>query len=152
MYTQQDRIQVRGKIIKNSVIAGVVTAALIALYVVGLIQRWKIGVMVIGAAIFAVLCFAWLLFIWPWVRYAFFLRDMETGLTRVLTGSIVEISEQEDYQDGVRVLPVRILLAEEQDERIVYLNATKTEHFPKQGDAVQLHCYGRHIKEIVYAK
>lgn len=148
MYTQQDKIQVRGRIIKYSVITGVVIAALLALYVVGLIQRWKIGVMALGGAIFAVICFGWLMFIWPCVRYAFFLKDMTNGLTRVVKGSIVEVSAQEDYQDGVRVLPVRILLAEEQDERIVYLNATKAEGFPKSGTNVELSCYGRHIKEF----
>lgn len=148
MYTQQDKIQVRGRIIKYSVITGIVTAALLALYVVGLIQRWEIAVMALGGAMFAAICFGWLMFIWPCVRYAFFLKDMSEGLTRVVAGSIVEVSEQEDYQDGVRVLPVRILLAEEDDERIVYLNATKAEGFPKPGANVQLSCYGRHIKEV----
>ena len=151
MYTQQDKIQVRGRIIKYCTITGIFTAALIALYVVGLIQRWKIGVMATGGAIFAVICFGWLMFIWPCVRYSFFLRDMTNGLTRVVTGSIVEVSQQEDYQDGVRVLPVRIFLDEEQDERIVYLNATKAEGFPKAGTQVELRCYGRHIKEVVSA-
>lgn len=151
MYTQQDRIQVRGRIIKYCVITGIFTAALLALYVVGLIQRWKIGVMATGGAIFAVICFGWLMFIWPCVRYSLFLRDMTNGLTRVVAGSIVEVSAQEDYQDGVRVLPVRVLLTEEQDERIVYLNATKAEGFPKAGTQVELQCYGRHIKEVVTA-
>lgn len=151
MYTQQDKIQVRGRIVKYSIVTGVVMAALIALYVVGLVQRWEIGVMVTGGAMFAVMCFGWLMFIWPCVRYTFFLRDMTEGLTRVVAGSIVEVSQQEDYQDGVRVLPVRIFLTEEQDERIVYLNATKAEGFPKPGAQVELRCYGRHIKEVVSA-
>lgn len=152
MYTQQDKIQVRGRIVKYSVITGVITAALIALYVVGLIQRWEVGVMVTGGAMFAVICFGWLMFIWPCVRYFFFLKDMDTGLTRTLKGSIVEVSGQEDYQDGVRVLPVRILLSEEQDERIVYLNVSKAEDFPKEGTAVELNCYGRHIKQVIPAR
>lgn len=152
MYTQQDRIQVRERIVKYSIVTGVVMAALIALYVVGLIQRWEAGVMIVGGAMFAVFCFAWLMFIWPCLRYSFFLKDMGEGLTRTVTGSIVEVSSQEDYQDGVRVLPVRIFLTEEQDERIVYLNATKAEGFPKAGTAVELNCFGRHIKEVASAK
>lgn len=151
MYTQQDRIQVRERIIKYSIVTGVVMAALVALYVVSLIQRWKVCVMAVGAAIFAVICFGWLMFIWPCVRYSCFLKDMEKGLTRVLTGSIVEIGAKEDYQDGVRVLPVRIFLTEEQDERIVYLNVSKAEGFPGVGEQVQLHCYGRHIREFAIA-
>lgn len=151
MYTQQDRLQVRGRIIKYCIVTGIAVAALIALYVVGLVQRWEACVMTVGAAIFAVICFGWLMFIWPCVRYSFFLKDMEKGLTRVLTGSIVEVGAKEDYQDGVRVLPVRILLAEEQDERIVYLNATKAEGFPEVGKQVELHCYGRHIREFAVA-
>lgn len=151
MYTQQDRLQIRKRIIKYCIVTGIAVAVLIALYVVALIQRWEACVMTAGAAIFAVICFGWLMFIWPCVRYSFFLKDMENGLTRVLNGSIVEVGAQEDYQDGVRVLPVRILLTEEQDERIVYLNATKAEGFPGVGKQVELHCYGRHIREIACA-
>ncbi len=149
MYTEQDRIQTKNRIVRYSIITGVLTAALIALLVVGLKLRWEIGVMVIGAAIFAVLCFGIVMYIWPWARYMLFLRDMGDGLTREISGSIVEVSQQEDYQDGVRVLPVRIHLDSEDDERIVYLNVSKAEHFPKAGTSVELHCYGRHIKEVV---
>ena len=151
MYTQQDRIQNKNRIIKYSVIMGVVLAAMIVLYVVCIKKRWEIAMMVDGCLAFAWACFMWLMFIWPCLRYSFFLRDMKEGIGRELTGSIVEVSSQEEMQDGVRVLPVRIFLEGEQDERIVYLNATKTEFFPKAGDAVTLRCFGRHIKEIVYA-
>lgn len=146
MYTEQDRIQIRQRIQKYSCITAVFTLAVIALYVVCLKQRWEIMTMVTGAVLFAVIAFGWLMFIWPCVRYSMFLKDMKEGLGREVKGSIVEVSAQEDYQDGVRVLPVRIFLEEEQDERIVYLNATKAEGFPKAGAKVTLNCFGRHIK------
>lgn len=152
MYTEQDRSQIKKRIAKYFVISGIIMAAMLALYIVGLIQRWEAVVMVDGTLMFVVACFAWLMFIWPCLRYNFFLNDMAKGLGREVAGSIVEVSEQEDYQDGVRVLPVRILLDVEEDERIVYLNATKAEGFPKAGEKVRLKCYGRHIKEVSVVK
>jgi len=151
VYTQQDRIQTKNRIIKYSVITGVLVAALIVLFAACIVNRWEIMTSVSACAMFAVVCFMWLMFIWPCVRYMVFLRDMADGIGRELTGSVVEISAQEELQDGVRVLPVRFFLDSEQDERIVYLNATKTEHFPKAGEQLTLKCFGRHIKEIVRA-
>lgn len=152
MYTEQDRIQIRQRIKKYSIITAVFAAAAIALYVVCLKQRWSIMTMATGALIFAVIAFGWLMFIWPCVRYSKFLNDMKEGLGREVKGCIVEVSAQEDYQDGVRVLPVRIFLEEEEDERIIYLNATKAEGFPKPGEKVKFSCFGRHIKEYALEK
>ena len=61
------------------------------------------------------------------------------------------ITDQEDLQDGVRVLPVHIFLESEQDERIVYLDVSKADQFPAPGARVRLNCFGRHIKEAVPA-
>ncbi len=151
MYTQQDQIQNKNRIIKYCVITGVVLAAMIALYVMGIKNRWEMVVMVDGCVMFAWTCFMWLMFIWPCLRYSFFLKDLRQGIGRELTGSIVEVSADEELQDGVRVLPVRIFLDSDQDERIVYLNSTKTEGFPKPGTKVTLGCFGRHIKQVTIA-
>jgi len=148
VYTQQDRIQNKNRIIKYCVIMGVVLAALLVLYGVSLNKRWETVVMVDSCVMFAWTCFMWLMFVWPCIRYSFFLKDMAQGIGRELTGSIVEVSGNEEMQDGVRVLPVRIFLESEGDERIVYLNATKTEGFPKAGAKVKLGCFGRHIKQV----
>ena len=148
MYTQQDQIQNKNRIIKYSVITGVVLGVMLALYIIGIKSRMESVVMVQGCAMFAWVCFMWLMFIWPCVRYSFFLKDLEQGIGRELTGSIVEISADEEMQDGVRVLPVRLFLESEQDERIVYLSATKTEGFPQPGARVKLGCFGRHIKQV----
>lgn len=149
MYTQQDKTQTKNRIIKYSVIAGVIEAVLIAEIVMCLIYRWEVLTSVTAAAMFIVVCFMWLMFIWPCIRYLLFLKDMDAGIGRELTGSVVEISAQEEMQDGVRVLPMRFFLESEQDERIVYLNATKSEFFPKAGQQVTLKCFGRHVKEVV---
>jgi hypothetical protein len=149
VYTQQDKTQTKNRIIKYSVIAGVIEAVLIAEIVMCLIYRWEVLTSVTAAAMFIVVCFMWLMFIWPCIRYLLFLKDMAAGIGRELTGSVVEISAQEEMQDGVRVLPMRFFLESEQDERIVYLNATKSEFFPKAGQQVTLKCFGRHVKEVV---
>lgn len=151
MYTQQDKNQNKNRIIKYGVITGVVLAALIVLFVQCLTNRWEIVTMVDACLMFGWVCFMWLMFLWPCLRYSFFLNDMNRGIGRELTGSIVEVSAEEEMQDGVRVLPVRIFLESEQDERIVYLNATKAEGFPKVGAKVTLGCFGRHIKQVIAA-
>ena len=75
------------------------------------------------------------------------------GENLVITGR--NVKKLEDAKDelenlyGVRVLPVRIFLNDEQDERIVYLNASKTAGFPAVGSEVKLSCFGRHIREVV---
>lgn len=148
MYTQQDQIQNKKRIIKYCVIMGVVLAGMLAVYIMGIKNRWESVVMTDGCAMFAWTCFMWVMFIWPCIKYSFFLKDMGQGIGRELVCSIVEVSGNEEMQDGVRVLPVRVFLESEQDERIVYLNATKTEGFPKAGTPVKLGCFGRHIKQV----
>ena len=64
-------------------------------------------------------------------------------------GTIVSVSDTPEEQDGAMVLPVHLLLTEEQDERIVYLNASKADLFPKTGTEVLLRCCGRHIREAI---
>lgn len=148
MYTEQDRVEIRQRIKKYSLILAAMLVVLIAGYVASMIVRTQVGAMVTGVLIWAVILFMWTLFLHPCIRYRTFLRDMELGMSREVRGSVVEVSSQEDLQDGVRVLPVRIQLADEDDERIVYLNASKAEGFPAAGTDVKLSCYGRHIKEV----
>lgn len=147
MYTQQDREIIGKRLRKYVVIALVVLATLIAGDIVGMAKRWEAWVMADGALIFVVACFMWIMYIWPSIRYRRFLIDMQNGLARELRGRIVEVSETEEDQDGVRVCPLKIFLEDEQDERIVYLNVTKESMFPKTGAQVALVCFGRHIKE-----
>lgn len=149
MYTQQDMNEIAQRLKKYWSITGVIEAIILAFYVLGMIKRWEIAVMVFGALFFIVICYMFVMYLLPCIRYRGFLRDMNSGLGREIEGTIVEISANEDLQDGVRVLPVRILLKKEDDERIVYLNASKKELFPKEGAEVRLNCYGRHIKEVV---
>ena len=149
MYTQQDMNEIVQRLKKYSLITVVLEVIVLAVYVLGMIKRWEIGVMIFGALFFIVLCYMFVMYLLPCIRYRNFLRDMNSGLGREIEGTIVEVSANEDLQDGVRVLPVRILLKKEDDERIVYLNASKAELFPKEGAEVRLNCYGRHIKEVV---
>lgn len=149
MYTENDMKEIVRRIKKYLAIWIPILAALLVGYVLGLKNRWEIWVMVDGALIFSVIVFAWIMFLYPSIRYRGFLRDMNKGLAREVSGTVLEISEQEDLQDGVRVLPVRIQLDKEDDERIIYLNASKKELFPGEGSKVRLNCFGRHIKEVI---
>ena len=148
MYTEQDRTDIRQRVVKYSVILAVILAALIAVYVMCMIVRIQWLAMIDAVVMFAAACFMWCVFLYPCIRYMGFLKDMQTGLAREIRGSVVDVSEKEDLQDGVRVLPVRVFLHEEQDERIVYLNASKADGFPAVGTEVRLNCFGRHIKEV----
>lgn len=151
MYTEQDKIQIGRRLRKYGIITAILLGLLIAADVVGMIRRVEVLVMVDGVVLFVVGCFMWLMYLWPCIRYRGFLKDMEKGLSREISGSIVEISQNAEVQDGVRVLPVRVFLEDEQDERIVYLNASKAEQFPKADTQVRLSCFGRHIKEVALA-
>lgn len=148
MYTEQDMLQIRQRIKKYCLILVPLVVALVIGYIACLRLRTQVGAIVFSILIFSTICFLWAMYLYPCIRYSRFLKDMDEGLTREMAGSIVEISDKVDLQDGVRVLPVRIFLEEEQDERIVYLNASKANSFPKPGAKVQLSCFGRHIKEV----
>lgn len=151
MYSESDKKAI-GRRLRNRLLFWIpVIAALLAVFIVGLSKRWQIVVMVDGPLTFCVFLFAWLMYIGPCIRYLNFLNDMQTGLSRQMIGNIVEVSQQEEFQDGVRVLPVRIFLDDEEDERIVYLNVSKLSYFPKEGEHVALDCFGRHIKAVSFA-
>ena len=49
----------------------------------------------------------------------------------VMRGRVVSVADEPEFQDGAFVLPVHLLLADERDERIVYLNASKRAEFPQ---------------------
>lgn len=148
MYTENDKIQIRQSVVKYSCILAVMAIGLITLYVLGLKWGLQWVSQVTGAVLYGVICYMWLMYLWPCIRYWVFLKDMGKGLSREVTGRVVEVSGEEELQDGVRVYPVRILLDVEEDERIVYLNVSKSAGFPASGARVRLNCFGRHIKEI----
>ena len=114
-----------------------------------------------------------LAYLLPNMRYRGFLESLENGLSRDVRGEIVAVSDQVEYQDGARVVPVRVraepdgsdgpearhtsALAERlrlnegedtEAERIVYLNVSKRDGFPGPGARVKLCCCGRHIKRV----
>ena len=146
MYSEKDLIEINGKIKKNIRVWAPILLVLAAVYAAALIIRIKWLVYAAAVLLCIAACYGILAYLIPNTRYRRFLMDMEEGLSREIRGRIVEISDQEDMQDGVRVLPVRIYLEDEQDERIVYLNASKKAMFPDAGENVILHCYGRHIR------
>lgn len=149
MYSEKDILEINGRIRKTLSAFIPTLIVLIAVYVAALIipVRWLVyaaGILICIAIVYGLVnCLI------PQMRYRRFLLDMASGLSREMQGTIVEIAQKEDLQDGVRVLPVRIFLDAEQDERIVYLNASKADLFPQAGEKVALRCYGRHIREAM---
>ena len=171
MYTEQDLNVINARIRKNWLVLGPILAALLAGYIYALSAGIEWLAMVLGALLFVAACYGLLAYLIPNMRYRGFLLDMEAGLSRDVRWTIVEISGTPELQDGAMVLPVRVLLdsdepaaaigasaqsrrlglEEEKDtqgERIVYLNASKRDQFPKAGAEVLLHCYGRHVKSV----
>ena len=151
MYSEQDLRQINQKIKKNLLVLLPVLAALIAVFVAGIVAALEWLVMVTGPLIFVAACYGVLAYLRPNMRYRRFLLDLHEGLSREISGNVVSVADTAEEQDGVRVLPVHIFLPEEQDERIVYLNASKRDQFPQPGADVKLHCFGRHICEVCVA-
>ena len=173
MYTERDLAVINGKIRRNWLALAPVLAALLGVYIYALAAGIEWLAMVVGPLLFVTACYGLLAYLVPNMRYRSFLMDMEAGLSRDVRGTIVAISDAAEYQDGARVLPVRVKPDPEEgggsavpqttvearrlrldspedtgDERIVYLNASKREGFPGPGARVTLHCYGRHIKSV----
>ena len=145
MYTENDEKRMTARIRRYWIITIVLTAALIGVYATAMVIRSQPLAMVAGGLTFVTFLFMMLEYVYPCVRYRRFLRGLKNGLTREIAGEVVDISDREEEQDGVRVLPVRVLLTKEQDEHIVYLNADKRDMFPNVGATVRLNCQGRHI-------
>ena len=152
MYSEQDMREIKGRIDRYLAILLPGMAVILALIVLGYAKRVQWLAMG-GMALMAVwVCFGLIFLLWPCVQYRRFLRDMQTGLSREMVGTVVSIAGEPEPQDGARVLPVHLLLTEEQDERIVYLNASKREMMPPPGAEVRLKLYGRHIRDVVPAE
>jgi len=145
MYSENDMTQINGKIKKNVTVLSVVAVILLAGFVAALVLGIEWLTMVMGPLLFLAVAYGFTAYIIPNANYRRFLKDAREGLSREIRGSIVEISATEEMQDGVRVLPVRIHLADEDDERFLYLNVSKKDQFAKTGDSVRMKCYGRHI-------
>ena len=152
MYSEKDIIDINRKLNRVRVVFYLALVALLALSVLGYTRRIKWLAMGGLALVAAAAVFGGIFYLWPCLRYRAFLRDMREGLSREMVGSVVSIAEKVEPQDGALVLPVHLLLTEEQDERIVYLNASKRDMMPPPGTEVRLKLYGRHIREVLPAE
>ena len=147
MYSDQDCIEIRNRLRKNWAVLAPLLIVILAIYIVALRRRIEWLAMIMGPLLFVAACFGIIAYIYPTAKYRHFLQELQTGLTREMRGTIVSISDSPEEQDGAMVLPVHLLLMEEQDERIVYLNASKADLIPEIGSEVLLRCCGRHIRE-----
>ena len=170
MYSEKDMAEINGRIRRNWLALGPVLALLLAAYIYGLAARVKWVAMAAGPLLFVAACYGVLAYLWPNTRYRRFLRDMQAGLSRDVSGTILSVGETREMQDGAWVLPVRVALDADEaaeahlsslaerleaedgedtrNERIVYLNTSKREGFPGPGAHVALRCFGRHIKSV----
>lgn len=152
MYSERDTLEINRRIRRCRTALLPVLLAFLSLSVAGYIRR--VRWLALGAlALLAVsACFGIGFFLWPRLRYRAFLRDMSEGLSREMVGRVVSVAERAELQDGAMVLPVHILLTAEQDERIIYLNASKRDGMPPVGTEARFKLYGRHIREILPAE
>ena len=149
MYTQEDERQINAYLKRSWGMTLILTSLLAAFYVACMIRRWEAAAMVTGPVMFLVFTFLTVEYIVPGHQYRRFLTGLHNGLSREIDGTLLEIGDTEDLQDGVRVLHVRVGLKDEDDERIVYWNASKRDLFPGVGAEVRLKCQGRHVLEII---
>lgn len=149
MYSEADTLEINRRIRRYRMRLIPLLIALLALAALGYarrIQPLALGGLALAAA---AAIFGIVFYLWPCLRYRAFLRDMSTGLSREMVGTVVAVSDDIEPQDGARVQQVRILLTEAQDERIIYLNASKRDLMPPVGSEARFKLYGRHIREIV---
>lgn len=148
MYSKQDYMQINRKIRKKEAILGAVLLVMLAGYTIALILRIRWLAMLCGPLLFVAACFGITFALWPDLRYRNFLRDLDSRLTQEISGTVLSVSQEAELQDGALVLPVHIWLDKDQDDHIVYLNASKADGFPPAGTKVTLQCGGRHIRNI----
>ena len=149
MYSDWDYKEIKHRIRKKEVVLGSILLLFLILLVVAFIQRIKWFAMVCAVLLFVAGCFGFSAVLMPDFRYRSFLEDMESRLKQKVHGTILSVSEEEELRDGAMVYPVHIRLKENEDDHIVYLNASKTEGFPTAGTDVTLECCGRHIHAVV---
>ena len=148
MYSKQDYMQINRKIRKKEAILGAVLLVMLAGYTIALILRIRWLAMLCGPLLFVAACFGITFALWPDLRYRNFLRDLDSRLTQKISGTVLSVSKEAELQDGAMVFPVHIRLDKDQDDHIVYLNASKADGFPPAGTKVTLQCGGRHIRNI----
>ena len=148
MYSQQDYLDINRKIRKKETILGAVLVVILAGYITALVMRIRWLTMLCGPLLFVAACFGVTFALWPDIRYRNFLRDLDSRLTQETSGTVLSVSQEAELQDGAMVLPVHVRLDKDQDDHIVYLNASKANGFPPAGTKVTLQCGGRHIRNI----
>ena len=148
MYTEADFAEINRRIARCRAVLLPVLAALVALVALSILRRWQVAAFVSAGLLAVAAVFGLLFYLTPLMRYRAFLNDMQSGLSREMTGAVVSVAQTPEIQDGSRVLPVHLLLSKEQDERIIYLNASKRALFPDPGAQVRVTLCGRHIRDV----
>ena len=148
MYSEQDMREIDAHIRRNLLIGVPVLSVLVVCLIVALKVRLQWLAYASAVLLAVAIIFGTSFYLMPNLNYRRFLLDLQSGLTRELTGTILEIADKTQTQDGARVLPVRLLLADGTDERIVYLNASKADQFPNMGEAIRLKLCGRHVRSV----
>ena len=149
MYSASDYMEITRRIRRKELILGSVLIPLLAILIAALIRRIKWLAMISAVMLFVAACFGFSALLIPDLRYRSFLKDIDSRLRQEICGTLLSVSKQAELQDGAMVFPVHIRLKENEDDRIVYLNASKAEGFPPLGADVKLECSGRHIYAVV---
>lgn len=120
----------------------------LALYVAMAIIGTQGGMLAALLAALVFVVFYGDLYLMPAVRYKRFLNQLHEGLRREIEGTILELSVEEQTQDGARVRALRVRLADDSDERLFWVNASKAEYVPEAGARVRIESSGRHVTAI----
>lgn len=148
MYTDRDYADCERRVRRCCLALGICAALFLGLFIAALKLRIRPMAIASSLALFLSVTFVIIYYLIPNVRYRTFLQDLAQGLISEMAGSVISIADEAQPQDGARVLPVHLLLKDQNDERIVYLNASKREQFPAEGAEVRLKLCGRHIVEV----
>lgn len=145
MYSSKDMQKARRSLSCCCGLLALILAPLIAVYVSGIVQGRQgmmLAAMLAGFGYTVFICDLKLL---PVLRYVRFLKEMEKGLRRDMVCILESMDMQTQMQDGVRVHALHVRLAEDEDSRILYVNAGKVNMLPPMDARVRITGYGRHV-------
>ena len=104
--------------------------------------QWAMLLFLLAAFVYAVFYIDTALL--PAMRYKRFLQQIGEGLRRETEAEIVELQSGEQMQDGARVRPLCVKLADG-DERLFWVNVRKAQQVPEPGTQTRIESCGRHV-------
>lgn len=149
MYSDADLARAERQKKRKLALAFSVLALAVLVLVLGLVLRIE-PLATFGTAVFACLFYAALeLFAMPYVRYARFLRDVNSGLSRQTDAEYMSTSAEPRMNNGVLFYDFCVRVGpEEGDERLFYFDADKRLPDCLPGQWLRITSFGNYITSI----